>query len=146
MMSKNIYREFTSAPKFKRRASPTITQTTDGRIKPLSSLGATSISQLVSLHRSLSGRSPRVAPSPQTTQLIPQRRARTGVQPAIDTRPIQPTRLGDPTNLSSFGQAIGSAKIFQKGGAFEFVGAFQEIGKNFSSGVRDFFGIPDQTG
>ncbi len=145
-MSKNIYREFTSAPKFKRRASPTITQTTDGRIKPLSSLGATSISQLVSLHRSLSGRSPRVAPSPQTTQLIPQRRARTGVQPAIDTRPIQPTRLGDPTNLSSFGQAIGSAKIFQKGGAFEFVGAFQEIGKNFSSGVRDFFGIPDQTG
>ena len=145
-MSKNIYREFTSAPKFKRRASPTITQTTDGRIKPLSSLGATSISQLVSLHRSLSGRSPRVAPSPQTTQLIPQRIARTGVQPAIDTRPIQPTRLGDPTNLSSFGQAIGSAKIFQKGGAFEFVGAFQEIGKNFSSGVRDFFGIPDQTG
>ena len=145
-MSKNIYREFTSAPKFKRRASPTITQTTDGRIKPLSSLGATSISQLVSLHRSLSGRSPRVAPSPQTTQLIPQRIAITGVQPAIDTRPIQPTRLGDPTNLSSFGQAIGSAKIFQKGGAFEFVGAFQEIGKNFSSGVRDFFGIPDQTG
>ena len=145
-MSKNIYREFTSAPKFKKRASPTIAQTTAGGITPLSSLGATSISQLVSLHRSLSGRSPRVAPSPQTTQLIPQRRARTGVQPAIDTRPIQPRRLGDSGNLSSFGQAIGSAKIFQKGGALEFVGAFQEIGKNFSSGVRNFFGISDQIG
>ena len=140
-MSKNIYREFTASPKFRKRASPTIAQTTAGGITPLSSLGATSISQLVSLHRSLSGRSPRVAPSPQTTQLIPQRPARIGVPKAIDT--LRPTRLGDPTNLSAFGQAIGSAKIFQKGGALEFVGAFQEIGKNFSSGVRNFFGIPD---
>jgi len=93
-----------------------------------------------SLQRSLAGAVPRIEFSPGT-QMIRQRRA--SVPRSIDIGRVQPQQLGTPANLEAFGKQIGTASVFQPGGALEFVGALQDFGNNFRTGVRGFFGIKD---
>ena len=92
------------------------------------------------LQRNLAGAVPRIQFSPGT-QMIRQRRA--SVPRSIDIGRVQPQQLGTPANLEAFGKQIGTASVFQPGGALEFVGALQDFGNNFRTGVRGFFGIQD---
>ena len=94
------------------------------------------------LQRNLAGAVPRIQFSPGT-QRIRQRRA--SVPRSIDIGRVQPQQLGTPANLRAFGQQIGTASVFQPGGALEFVGAIQDFSKNFKKDfrkdVKQFFGM-----
>ena len=95
-----------------------------------------------SLQRSLAGAVPRIEFS-GGTQRIRQRRA--SVPRSIDIGQVEPRQLGTPANLEAFGKQIGTASIFQPGGALEFVGAIQDFSKNFKKDfrkdVKQFFGM-----
>ena len=94
------------------------------------------------LQRNLAGAVPRIQFSPGT-QRIRQRRA--SVPRSIDIGQVEPRQLGTPANLEAFGKQIGTASIFQPGGALEFVGAIQDFSKNFKKDfrkdVKQFFGM-----
>ena len=94
------------------------------------------------LQRNLAGAVPSIQFSPGT-QMIRQRRA--SVPRSIDIGRVQPQQLGTPANLEAFGKQIGTASVFQPGGALEFVGAIQDFSKNFKKDfrkdVKQFFGM-----
>jgi hypothetical protein len=105
----------------------------------LAALGSTSVAANVNLQASLSRQVPSINFSSETTK-IPQRRA--SVPRAIDIGRVEPSQF-NRENIFSFGQSLGKADIFKKGGAFSFIGDIQ--GANIGTSIRKSLGLPEPT-
>ena len=131
------FSEISASPRYRKRASTSVPALPRQTLN-LAALGDKP--NFESLQRNLAGAVPRIQFSPGTQRIRQRFAAKRG---PINIGRVQPQQLGTPANLRAFGQQIGTASVFQPGGALEFVGALQDFGNNFRTGVRGFFGIKD---